>query len=819
MFDSSAPLGITKADIGLDSVLGAWSEYRDVVLWYRDPNGERRKKRIRNCPWYFLVSESDYHKIEQNQWRTWKEGGLIREGRVSNGYVYLYSEKCGYFDRDELRAWLTQLDDLGVLPLEGDLRRENRLLIDTGIGITDNYRIAYWDIETDDRKQDIRIGRDRILSVAIVDDRGKEHFILLEDETDEAEARLIQQTQDILSDYDIVVGWNSSKFDYPYFRSRARELGIKTYAPWLRHQDLLALFKSWFVFEKLQIRRWNLDFVAESFGFEGKVKLPHDPVMGRTYQAWATDHYALWEYNRQDTVLVKQLAEKMETLNFLIQQCVISGLPVMSYSTGNVVDFLLMREAAKRRMAGQTDVRFPTSYYRPEHIAGTVNIRRGEITPSEARRMKLRWLDEHGFDIKKIKGPLVIDPKKGLLEDVYVIDFSSMYPSTMIAFNIGLETQYQNQNGNVPVCISPNGTPFRIDQPSVLSTVLNFMIEQRARYREIQDSSPDPNERKSAEAKQLTLKAITNSCYGVMAQFGRRHYNREVAESITQGSQLYINFGIEWFKNHGCEVVFGDTDSFGIVQTNGVPLDINELTRKFERALREYLRVDFNCPHPEALKMQIEKHYKRVVFLTKKVYAGRMVMRDGRSTDEIFYRGVRLLKRDTPPWAANLERELLERLLMVPQLPNPEKIKEWLLDVKKDFFKNGTRGEDLVVYKIVSKPPESYRTRNLHAELAKDLMKRGYNFAVGSQIGYVITDAFPGPAKGISLVDVTQDTKVDGYWYWYSFWSQAVEFLRAVYPGSKWKRLELTRPTKRNKISYHILPDWSNLDEIDLTKG
>ena len=265
MFNPSAPLGITQQDIGIEKVLGAWSEWSDVLLWYRDSTGERRKKRIKNCPWYFLVSEQDYHKIDQNQWSTWKGRGLIREGRKSNGYVYLFSEKCGYFDRDELRAWLTQLDDLGVLPLEGDLRRENRLLIDTGIGIAENYRIAYWDIETDDRNRDIRIGRDRILSVAIIDDQGKEHFLILEDETDEAEARLIQQTQDILSEYDIVVGWNSSKFDYPYFRSRAKELKIKTYAPWLRHQDLLALFKSWFVFEKLQIRRWNLDYVAQNF--------------------------------------------------------------------------------------------------------------------------------------------------------------------------------------------------------------------------------------------------------------------------------------------------------------------------------------------------------------------------------------------------------------------------------------------------------------------------------------------------------------------------------------------------------------------------
>jgi DNA polymerase elongation subunit (family B) len=304
------------------------------------------------------------------------------------------------------------------------------------IPIANNYRVGYWDLETDDSHGEIRIGEDRIISCSIIDDLNTEEWFLASKTNDnQGEIELLAAIISKLEEYDIILGWNTAKFDLPVLRDRWRKLtGQYWFCKHLRSQDALILFRNAGIFQHQQIRRWALDFVANAFGFEGKVPMPFIEGRGRTKLAWDENRALLEEYNTHDVVMVRNLAQKFHLVDLLIQQSVVTGFPVMRFSVGGIVDSMLLREAATRRNKGELAPRFPSSFHRIE-MRGIEMHQSGTWSTRDMHAMREQFWRKIGFVKPKIKGPLVLDPKPGLQKDVYVIDFAAMYPSTIIACN------------------------------------------------------------------------------------------------------------------------------------------------------------------------------------------------------------------------------------------------------------------------------------------------------------------------------------------------------------------------------------------------
>src|SRR3990172_12959889 len=193
--------------------IGGWSDGNDVFLWYRD-NGDRKIIKITDVAHYFCVQKSDYNKVSKDQWTQWKERGIISTGNFSGDYLYILC--TNQIRKTEFDGFLTMLDDRGIKPLEADLDRVSRLMIDLDLRVANLSdenppKIAFYDIETHDGNGGKpNPGVDRILSVAWKEyDTGKEFFDVCESNDDEAERAFLERVYKALGEYDVLVGYNN----------------------------------------------------------------------------------------------------------------------------------------------------------------------------------------------------------------------------------------------------------------------------------------------------------------------------------------------------------------------------------------------------------------------------------------------------------------------------------------------------------------------------------------------------------------------------------------------------------------------------------
>jgi len=178
--------------------IGGWEDQNDVFLYYRE-NNQRKVIKINDVPRYFCIKKEDYTKISKERWESYKKQGFFKEGYFNGTYGYIISTYTGY--KSKVNEFLKDLHDAGIEPLEGDINRVQRLMIDLDLKVTSpncedqtqHPKIVFYDIETYDAGK-IDIGKDRILSVALKEyDTGQEYFYILDELTDEAEKKFLNE--------------------------------------------------------------------------------------------------------------------------------------------------------------------------------------------------------------------------------------------------------------------------------------------------------------------------------------------------------------------------------------------------------------------------------------------------------------------------------------------------------------------------------------------------------------------------------------------------------------------------------------------------
>ena len=179
--------------------------------------------------------------------------------------------------------------------------------------------------------------------------------------------------------------------------------------------------------------------------------------------------------------------------------------------------------------------------------------------------------DEEGFE-----GAYVKEPIPGKYDWVYDLDMQSLYPSIIQSLNISQETVIgmidkwnteEYLNGTLKE-ISINGTPYTIEQfkkmitdgnygvatngviydltkPGIIPTVIERWIEDRKVVRKKAKKLLDEgkyNEYEVLNRRQITLKILSNSIYGVTGLPSFRFYNKNNAEAVTLTGQELIKF-------------------------------------------------------------------------------------------------------------------------------------------------------------------------------------------------------------------------------------------------------------------------------------
>ncbi|XP_058514090.1 DNA polymerase zeta catalytic subunit isoform X2 [Ochotona princeps] len=279
--------------------------------------------------------------------------------------------------------------------------------------------------------------------------------------------------------------------------------------------------------------------------------------------------------------------------------------------------------------------------------------------------------------------PLIMEPESRFYSNsVLVLDFQSLYPSIVIAYNYCFSTclghvenlgkydefKFGCTSLRVPpdllyqirhdITVSPNGVAFV--KPSVRKGVLPRMLEEILKTRLMVKQSMKAYKQDRAlsrmlNARQLGLKLIANVTYGyTSANFSGRMPCIEVGDSIVHKARETLERAIKLVndtKKWGARVVYGDTDSMFVL--------LKGATKEQSFKIGQEIAEAVTSTNPKPVKLKFEKVYLPCVLQTKKRYVGYMYETLDQKDPVFDAKGIETVRRDSCPAVSKmLERSL-----------------------------------------------------------------------------------------------------------------------------------------------------------------
>lgn len=311
------------------------------------------------------------------------------------------------------------------------------------------------------------------------------------------------------------------------------------------------------------------------------------------------------------------------------------------------------------------------------------------------------------------EGAIVLPPKIGMYLDqpIAVLDFNSLYPSNMIAFNlspdtlvyvktydakgkkiyqngidtiegykideIGYDTYDDNKNPTGrTVCgfVQPTSDTRTI---GVLPLTLDFLLKKRKETRKIMESIEDDAQKAVLNGLQLAYKVVANSVYGQCGSRTSPIRKMEVSACTTAAGRdrIYFAKGIVE-KEFGGEVIYGDTDSIFI------KFATKDLAESIELGQKSAARITELCRKP--YKIEYEKTMFPFILFCRKRYVGMLYETDVTKC----YRktmGVALKRRDSAPIVKDIFGGALDILIEKRDIrPAQNFVKDMLVRVLKN---------------------------------------------------------------------------------------------------------------------------------------
>ena len=448
-------------------------------------------------------------------------------------------------------------------------------------------------------------------------------------------------------DPDIISGWYSNDFDMHYIFNRATRLSVDatkiskfgeaSYNKWQFYPDIagivcldmLELYKS-FTFGGRE--SYSLDFIGNLELKRGKTE------KGLNFSnLFRTDINRAIDYNRNDVDLLEELDIKLSHIFF--------------------------QDELKRTCK--------SSFKGSKSVLGQIDS------------LLVSFLKEKGFSSKNtevesndeaFEGAYVQSPIAGIHEYVVDFDFTSLYPSLILTYNIGVNTFVMKLKDykmgydfvynpdklpeNIDIIIDPvfdrkqvtiskqalldkvkssdliftiNGCFFKnhSKELSYYSEVLEMLLGSRKSYKKKMfeaKNAKDKSKEKLYDSRQLVMKTLANTLYGALGNKAFRFFNVDSARSITlSGQEAIKNVMITAenyidYKNTNVEKPFEwitkqqmFTDDMGLKFQNLVTSDTDSIFLTYENILDKKKTYEEKLKEVNNLNKEVQN------FLNKKV--------------------------------------------------------------------------------------------------------------------------------------------------------------------------------------------------------
>ncbi len=509
----------------------------------------------------------------------------------------------------------------------------------------------------------------------------------------------------------LLVTYNGDAFDFRLLKERASKLkmelkfggnaslvfkrrGRTSYAEieGIAHIDLYP-FVSTIMAPSLNTEVFTLEAVCQEILGEGKYEVTWEEIE----HSWKTGENLerIVDYNYRDVELTMKLAKALLPNIFsLASLAYMTPVEVARASYSQLVENFAIRKAYKM------------NYVVPN---------KPTVEEMDVRRQE-----------ESYEGAIVIEPKPGLHEDIAVFDFRSLYPSIIITHNIDPFTI------NCKCCTPEEayrvpGKPYYFckKKRGFIPTILQELIEKRMEIKKKLKEVKDEVLKKVLDSRQQAMKTVANAFYGYLAFVGSRFYDKRCAESVTAFGRYYITMIADMARQHGFEVIYGDTDSI-FLKMNG---------KKKEEVM--HFLEEVNSKLSGIMELEFEGFYKRGLFVRRKTGEGGAKKRYALIDEygKIVIRGFERVRRD---WS-KLARETQEKVLYYVLNGEVEKAVEYVRNVIEKLKKGDVDKEDLCIYTTITRSLDSYEQIGPHVAAARKAMARGVEIRPGETIKYIIT--------------------------------------------------------------------------------
>ncbi|KAK4054930.1 DNA polymerase zeta [Microbotryomycetes sp. JL201] len=315
--------------------------------------------------------------------------------------------------------------------------------------------------------------------------------------------------------------------------------------------------------------------------------------------------------------------------------------------------------------------------------------------------------------------PLIMEPQSAFYKGpLVVLDFQSLYPSVMIAYNFCFSTclgrvepfkgttKFGTSNLEHPpgliellkdhINISPNGMMFVKPQvrKSLVARMLTELLDTRVMVKtSMKLVEKDKSLLKLMNARQLALKYLANVTYGYIgATFSGRMPCVEIADAIVQTGRETLEKALRTIhekKEWGARVVYGDTDSLFIY----LPGKSKEDAFRIGNEMADYI----TSRNPRPIKLKFEKVYLPCVLLAKKRYTGYKYEKLT-DTPEIEAKGIEIIRRDGIPGLQKMEDQCLRLLFTTQDL---SQVKSYCQRQWAKLLANNASPQDFIIAKAV----------------------------------------------------------------------------------------------------------------------
>ncbi|TFK39414.1 DNA polymerase family B-domain-containing protein [Crucibulum laeve] len=562
----------------------------------------------------------------------------------------------------------------------------------------------------------------------------------------EDEAVMLQAWRDFVEkvDPDVVIGYNIAGFDFPYLMDRAKALKAVKF-PYLgklkksRTEVKSTHFSSkaygqrdsketpldgrlqldilQYMQREHKLRSYTLNAVCSQFLGEQKEDVHHSAIT-ELQNGSAESRRRLAVYCLKDAYLPQRLLDKLMCFVNYIEMARVTGVPF---------NFLLSR--------GQSIKVLSQLYRKANEIGYVIPTLKGDTSDEQ------------------YEGATVIEPKRGYYDvPIATLDFSSLYPSIMMAHNLCYTTLLDKATidrlglvKGVDYILTPNNDLFTtpMKRKGLLPTILEDLISARKRAKADLKKETDPFKRAVLDGRQLALKISANSVYGFTgATIGKlpclpisssvTAYGRQMIEKTKQ--EVEAEYCIANGHTHDAEIIYGDTDS---VMVRFGPNDLAKVMALGSEAA-DFVTAKFVKP----IKLEFEKVYYPYLLISKKRYAG-LYWTKTEKYDKMDSKGIETVRRDNCRLVSTVIETCLHKMLIDRDVKGAE---EYTKRTIADLLQNKVDMSQLVITKALSKA--EYAGKQAHVELAERMKLRdaGSAPALGDRVAYVIIKGMKGAA-------------------------------------------------------------------------